>query len=88
MPGFLAKPDVIITTSESLVSSYELVPITCDDTPVTDSICVISKALPCGRPSTISSKTTSQKSSSRALYAAEAPTLPAPIIEIFGLELN
>ena len=55
-----------------------------EEDPETDSIWVKSKAFPCGRPSTISSKTTSDKFNSKDLYAAEAPTLPAPIIDIFG----
>ena len=55
-----------------------------EEDPETDSIWVKSKAFPCGRPSTISSKTTSERLSSKALYAAEEPTFPAPITEIFG----
>ena len=43
-----------------------------------------SSALPCGIPSTTSTRTTSPSSFSTVYWATEAPTLPAPMTEILG----
>ena len=44
----------------------------------TERMCIISSALPCGRPSATSTKTTSARFLLAMICAAGAPTLPAP----------
>ena len=59
MPGLRGTPEVITTTSEPSVSAQSFEPLTWLLDPVHGIACAISRARPCGRPSTMSSKTTS-----------------------------
>jgi hypothetical protein len=59
IPGFLAIPAVITTTSELAVSSYPFEPVILLSVPKTGPDSNISKAFPCGMSSTTSTSTTS-----------------------------
>ena len=83
MPGLRASPAVMITTSELSVSSYVFAPVMRTSKPSTGAASARSKALPCGTPSTISTRTTSPSSLAASQCAAVAPTLPAPTTVIF-----
>jgi len=79
------SPAVMITTSESAVSWYEFAPTNFTSKPSIGAACAKSKDLPCGVPSTISTKTTSANSFAAIQCAAVAPTFPAPTTVILYL---
>ncbi len=84
MPGFLGIPDVMTAMEDPAVSSYPFVPTTRVLYPHTGPACVISKALPCGMPGTMSTSTTSYAFFSASRCATVPPTFPAPTTVIFG----
>jgi hypothetical protein len=59
MPGERGRPAVTTTTSDPDVSSYPFVPTIVGSKPSTAPIWSMSSALPCGRPSLMSTSTTS-----------------------------
>ena len=59
MPGLRGTPEVTTTTSEPAVSAQSLVPVTELLKPTHGAPSAMSSALPCGRPSTMSVRTTS-----------------------------
>src|SRR3990172_5903269 len=83
MPGLRAMPAVTMQTSAPAISSYLFVPMTLPSNPSTGPACERSSALPWGRPSITSNKTTSPKPLSKQRWAIEPPILPAPISAIF-----
>ena len=64
IPGFRGSPAVITTMSELAVSLKSLVPTILTSEPITGIASVISSALPCGMPSTMSTNTRSASSRS------------------------
>ena len=59
MPGLRGSPEVMTTTSEPLVSSQPLLPVSLALKPTCGADSARSSDLPCGNPSTMSCKTTS-----------------------------
>src|SRR3990172_5011891 len=72
------------TISEPAVGLYSLLPLKRASYRWIGPASSRSRALPCGSPSTISTRTTSASSFSTVYWATEAPTLPAPTTVTFG----
>ena len=86
MPGLRAMPAVTTTTSLPAVSAQSVVPVSRASKPMIGAAWKRSRALPAGIPSVagMSRRTTSPSSAAAHQWAVVAPTLPAPMMEIFA----
>ena len=86
MPGLRAMPAVTTTTSLPAVSAQFVVPVSRESKPMIGDAWKRSSALPAGMPSVagMSSRTMSPSSALAHQWAVVAPTLPAPMMEIFA----
>ena len=90
MPGLRAMPAVTTTTSLPAVAAQSVVPVSRESKPMIGAAWKRSSALPAGIPSVagMSSSTTSPSSAAAVQWAVVAPTLPAPMIEIFARRMK